>query len=135
MATETLTYAGRRIARNGKLVYTYNHEGSTLSFPKALLPATVGAHIEVEAVEVDGDGHPTKVSNARYGEGRTVGDDMTRYAAMDAAAIGANEAAKRAKGADPLLEALGPIRDAYMIASPIERAALLTKVVRAITTY
>ena len=130
---ETITYIGRRNGKADRLIHVYKWEGDTLNFTKALLPATVGAHLTVDIEEEDGADR--KVSNIRYGSGRTVGEDMTRYAAMDAAAVGANEARKRANKQDPLLEALEPIRDAYMNATPIERAALLTNVVRKITTY
>ncbi len=133
MARETLTYIGRRTRRDGTgLTYVYLLEGEELHFKRALLPATVGAHIEAD-VETTDTGRT--VRNATYGSGRTVGDDMTRYAALDAAANGANEARKNASKADPLLEALEPIRDAYMMATPVERAALVTNVIRKITSY
>ncbi len=134
MDTATLTYTGRRIGRNGKLIYTYKHEGETLTFSKALLPATVGAHIEVNVIEADDKGTPVKINNAKYGEGRTVAG-LEMEAALDAAAIGADEARKRATRTDPLLEALAPIREAYMASTPVERAALITKVVAKITSY
>lgn len=133
MTRETLTYIGRRTGRNDKLMYVYLLEGEELYFGKALKPASVGAHIEAD-IETLPDGHHA-VRNSAYGSGRTVGEDMTRYAALDAAAIGASEARKAASKHDPLVEALAPIREAYMNASPIERAALLTNVIRKITTY
>ena len=128
---ETLTYAGRRMF-NGKLVHAYMLEGEELLFKRALLPASVGAHITAE-VETTDTGRTAR--KASYGSGRTVGEDVTRWAALDAAAVGANEARIRATRTDPLMEALGPIRDAYMNATPVERAAILTKVIANITTY
>jgi hypothetical protein len=132
--TERITYAGRRTRRDGTgLTYVYMHEGEELHFKRALLPATVGATLLVE-MTVNPDG-TRRVGNATYTGDRTTGEVVERHAALDAAANGANEARKHATKHDPLVEALGPIRDAYMMASPVERAALLTNVIRKITTY
>jgi len=132
--TERITYAGRRTRRDGTgLTYVYMHEGEELHFKRALLPATVGATLEVEMTTLENGSH--KVGNATYTGERTLGAVTERHAALDAAANGANEARKHATKHDPLLEALEPIRDAYMAATPVERAALLTNVIRKITTY
>lgn len=133
-ADERITYIGRRTGRNDKLLHYYKWEGEDMAFSKALTPATVGAVLLADITEDTAAG-TRSVGNVRYTGDRTVGEDMTRYAALDAAAVGANEARKAATKHDPLMEALGPIRDAYMAATPIERAALLTNVVRRITTY
>lgn len=106
----TLTYIGRRANHEGKLTYVYLLEGEELRFKRALLPATVGAHLSA-TVELTADG-ARRVTGVRYAPGRTVGDDITRYAALDAAAVGANEARRNATKADPLMDALEPIRDA-----------------------
>lgn len=131
---ERITYIGRRANRDGKLLYHYKWEGEEMAFKRALVPATPGAQLLADITTNDA-GTGRNVGNVRYTGDRTVGDEVTTWAALDAAAAGANEARIKATKTDPLMEALAPIREAYMLASPVERAAIITKVVAHITSY
>jgi hypothetical protein len=131
--TITLTYAGRRETRAGKLVHLYYLDGEQYLYNKALYPASVGAQISIEA-EVGEENTQVYTGTARFA-GRTEGEQVAQWAAEDKAVIGAREAAKMAKAVDPFKDALRPLKDTYMNGTPVQRAALVTAIIREVTSW
>jgi hypothetical protein len=136
--TITLTYAGRRQDRNGKLQHLYfdgpEANANQRVFKKQLYPASAGAHLTFEA-EREGDNLQVYGATGQFAGRVDDVEQATRWAAEDRAAIGASEAAKMAKAVDPFKDALRPLKDTYMNGTPVQRAALVTAIIREVTSW
>ncbi len=138
----SLVYIGRRFDR-GELRHCYlDADGTTRSYRVALGAGKrgtdgLGCRYVVE-MDDDGAAYPSTTQIERGADPSPAGQaDCLRWRGLDIAAhveASAHKARKKAEKADPLLDALAPLREAYRAAGWRGREALLAAVLRRITS-